>query len=320
MTVLVEKLSPRQPDKTSIIKGPPADRSFDAEGKPTPAASGFARGKGLKPEQLKIMEIDGGRYAAAEVHETGKPAGEVLINALTDLVASIKFDKVMRWNESQAGFSRPVRWLAALFGAQVIPFQYAGLTAGNKTRGLRFGFTAESLVTSADAYADVLKSQGILLDTAKRRSVIKEQVSNLAVSVGGKPDMDETLLDEVNNLVERPTALLGRFDSESLKLPAEVLISVMKKHQRYFPVIKPDGELLPYFIAVRNGDDQSLATVTDGNEQVIRARFADAAFFINEDVRSRLEDFVPKLSTLIFQLNLVPCWIAPIGLRNWLPD
>ncbi len=153
LTVLVEKLSPRQPDKTSIIKGPPADRSFDAEGKPTPAASGFARGKGLKPEQLKIMEIDGGRYAAAEVHETGKPAGEVLINALTDLVASIKFDKVMRWNESQAGFSRPVRWLAALFGAQVIPFQYAGLTAGNKTRGLRFGFTAESLVTSADAYA-----------------------------------------------------------------------------------------------------------------------------------------------------------------------
>ena len=130
------------------------------------------------------------------------------------------------------------------------------------------------------------------------------QVSKLAVSVGGKPEVDAVLLEEVNNLVERPTALLGHFDPESLKLPAEVLISVMKKHQRYFPVIKPDGELLPYFIAVRNGDDQSLATVTDGNEQVIRARFADAAFFINEDVRNTLEDFVPKLSTLIFQFKL----------------
>ncbi len=304
LSVLVEKVSPRQPDKTSIIKGPPADRSFDADGKPTPAASGFARGKGLKPEDLKIMEIDGGRYAAAEVHEIGKPSGEVLKNALADLVAGIKFDKVMRWNESQTGFSRPLRWLVAMFGSQVIPFQYAGLTATNKTRGLRFGAAEEAAMSSADAYLDVLKSQGILLDPTKRRSIITEQVSKLAVSVGGKPEVDENLLDEVNNLVERPTALLGKFDPESLKLPAEVLISVMKKHQRYFPVIKPTGELLPYFIAVRNGDDQSLETVTDGNEQVIRARFADAAFFINEDVRLKLEDFVPQLSTLIFQFKL----------------
>lgn len=304
LAVMVEKVAPRQPDKTSIIKGPPADRAFDASGKPTPAASGFARGKGLQPEDLKIMEIDGGRYAAAEVHETGKPAGEVLKSALADLVAGIKFDKVMRWNESQAGFSRPLRWLTALFGAQVIPFQYAGLTATDKTRGLRFSAAEETTIKTAEAYPDVLKSQGILLDPQTRRTTIAEQVSQLAVSVGGKPDVDETLLDEVNNLVERPTALLGKFNAESLKLPAEVLISVMKKHQRYFPVIKPDGQLLPYFIAVRNGDDQSLDIVTDGNEQVIRARFADAAFFINEDIRYKLEDFVPKLSTLIFQFKL----------------
>jgi len=304
LTVLVEKLSPRQPDKTSIIKGPPADRSFDADGKPTPAASGFARGKGLKPEDLKIMEIDGGRYAAAEVHETGKSAGEVLMNALADLVAGIKFDKVMRWNESQVGFSRPLRWLLAMFGSQVIPFRYAGMTASNKTRGLRFSAAEEAEVKSAGDYLDLLKSQGIVIDPASRRSTIAQQVSKLAVSVGGKSEVDESLLDEVNNLVERPTALLGKFDPESLKLPAAVLISVMKKHQRYFPVIKPDGELLPYFIAVRNGDDQSIDVVTDGNEQVIRARFADAAFFINEDIRYKLEDFVPQLSTLIFQFKL----------------
>ncbi|NMB54525.1 MAG: glycine--tRNA ligase subunit beta [Leptolinea sp.] len=304
LTVQVGKLSPRQADKTSIIKGPPADRAFDTDGKPTPAATGFARGKGLKPEDLKVMEIDGGRYAAAEVHETGKPAGEVLKDALAELVAAIKFDKVMRWNESQAGFSRPVRWLFAMFGKQVIPFRYAGLTAGNITRGLRFDAAEEISVKSADAYADALKSRGILLDPQVRRSVIADQVSRLAVSVGGKPEVDEPLLDEVNNLVERPTALLGKFDPDSLKLPAEVLISVMKKHQRYFPVIKPDGELLPYFIAVRNGDDQALDIVTDGNEQVIRARFADAAFFINEDVRFKLEEFVPQLSTLIFQFKL----------------
>jgi glycyl-tRNA synthetase len=163
LTVLVEKLSPRQPDKTSIIKGPPADRSFDADGKPTPAASGFARGKGLKPEDLKIMEIDGGRYAAAEVHETGKSAGEVLMNALADLVAGIKFDKVMRWNESQAGFSRPLRWLLAMFGSQVIPFRYAGMTASNKTRGLRFSAAEEAEVKSAGDYLALLKSQVLLL-------------------------------------------------------------------------------------------------------------------------------------------------------------
>jgi glycyl-tRNA synthetase len=304
LIVLVEKVSPRQPDKTSIVKGPPADRAFDAEGKPTPAAAGFARGKGLKPEDLKIMEIDGGRYAAAEVFELGKTANEVLKGALADLAAAIKFDKVMRWNESQVGFSRPVRWLVALLGNQVIPFQYAGLTAGKNTRGLRFGAASSVEITSIAAYLDALNSQGILIDPEKRKAVISEQISKLAVSKGGKPEVDQALLDEVNNLVERPTALLGHFDPESLKLPAEVLISVMKKHQRYFPVIRPDGELLPYFIAVRNGDDQSLATVTDGNEQVIRARFADAAFFIQEDIKYKLEDFLPKLSTLIFQFKL----------------
>ena len=160
LTVLVEKVSPRQPDKTSVIKGPPADRAFDADGKPTPAAAGFARGKGLKPEDLKIMEIDGGRYAAAEVFETGKSAAEVLKTALADLTAGIKFDKVMRWNESQAGFSRPVRWLVALLGEQIIPFQYAGLTAGKITRGLRFGTDSQMEITSADAYFKALECPG----------------------------------------------------------------------------------------------------------------------------------------------------------------
>lgn len=304
LAVMVEHVSPRQPDKTSIVKGPPADRAFDTDGKPTPAAAGFARGKGLQPEDLKIMEIDGGRYAAAEVYETGKPAEVVLKVALADLAASIKFDKVMRWNESQAGFSRPVRWLVAMLGSQVIPFRFAGLTAGKTTRGLRFGKAAELDLKSAADYPETLKAQGILLAPETRKNVIRDQVSKLATSVGGKSEVDEVLLEEVNNLVERPTALLGKFDPESLKLPAEVLISVMKKHQRYFPVIKPDGELLPYFIAVRNGDDHSLDVVADGNEQVIRARFADASFFINEDIRHKLEDFVPQLTTLIFQFKL----------------
>jgi glycyl-tRNA synthetase len=293
----------RQEDREVVVKGPPANRAFDAQGKLTPAGEGFARGKGLDPSALMVREIDGGSYAVAVVRETGKSAGEILAQELPKLVSKIKFDKTMRWNSSKVAFSRPLRWFLALLDGQIIPFEYAGLTAANITRGLRHLQPAEKTVAAPQEYFDYLKSQGILLDAEERKENIRVQVSRVMRDCGGDEQVDEGLLDEVNNLVEAPTAFKGEFESEHLKLPADVLISVMKKHQRYFPV-KKAGELLPFFVAVRNGDDRHLEVVSDGNAQVIRARFADAAFFVREDLQFKLADFLPRLGTLVFQLKL----------------
>jgi glycyl-tRNA synthetase len=304
LVVAVSELAERQADRILLVKGPPASRAFDAMGLPTKAAEGFARSRGIHVKDLEVREIDGGKYAAAEVHETGRPAVEVLAEALPRLIAAIRFDKAMRWNASNVTFSRPIRWLLALFGGEVVPFEYAGLRSGNVTRGLRFITPAEIEIKTPADYFTALAAQGIILDPAVRRQAIAEQVLSLAVEVGGVAKLDEGLLDEVNQLVEAPTALRGAFDPDHLRLPPEVLIAVMKKHQRYFPVHDAQGRLLPCFITVRNGDDQHLGVVADGNEQVIRARYADAAFFINQDLHHKLEDYLPRLGTLMFQTKL----------------
>lgn len=304
LIVSIEKLANLQADSVTVVKGPPADRAFDADGKPTKAAEGFARGKGLDVKDLQVREIDGGRYVAAVVEEKGRPAQTVLSEVLASLVAGIRFDKSMRWDSDGVGFSRPIRWLTALFGDQIVPFSYAGLTAGGFTRGLRFHGSDHLEVKNPAAYFKVLQEQGLVLDPGERKKEIARQVEKISLENGGNGKVDEVLVEEVNQLVERPTALLGKFEDTYLALPPEVLVSVMKKHQRYFPVENKEGKLLPFFIAVRNGDDSHLEVVADGNEQVIRARFADASFFIEEDLRHKLEDFIPRLSTLTFQFKL----------------
>jgi glycyl-tRNA synthetase len=304
LVAIVEDLADRQHDRTTVVKGPPASRAFDENGAPTRACEGFAQSKGVSVKDLEIREIDGGKYVAALVKEESRGTYDVLIEALPGLVASIKFDKSMRWNETNIAYSRPIRWLLALLGSTPIPFEYAGLTGGNSTRGLRFYEPEQITVNSIAEYQAALEKQGILLDPESRKKTIQEQVKKLMAEVGGAEKVDETLLDEVTQLVEAPTALRGSFAEEHLKLPSEVLISVMKKHQRYFPVQTAEGKLLPFFIAVRNGDGKGIETVTDGNEQVIRARFADAAFFINEDLKSKLEDELCRLGTLTFQYKL----------------
>ncbi len=304
LVVYVEDLAPRQPDRELVVKGPPANRAFDADGNPTRAAEGFARSKGVTVADLEVREMDGGRYVVAVVREEGRPAVEVLAEALPNWIAALRFDKSMRWNASNVAFSRPIRWLLALLGEAVIPFTYAGLTSGRTTRGLRF-FEPEAIaVDDPAAYFRALEAQGIVLDGQARRERIREQVAALAAEVDGRVPDDPGLLAEVTHLVEAPTALRGSFDESHLALPREVLISVMKKHQRYFPVVDANGDLLPYFITVRNGDSQGLDRVREGNEHVIRARFADAAFFVNEDRKKKLEDFLPRLATLTFQAKL----------------
>ncbi len=310
LVVYVKDLAAVQPDLEQVIKGPPADRAFDASGALTKAGEGFARSKGISAADLQVREMDGGRYAAAVVRQAGKPAQEVLAEALPGLIAGLRVDKAMRWNSSNIAFSRPIRWLLALIGVDetytVVPFSYAGLSSGASTRGLRFLEPAEIQVKSPAEYFAALAVQGILLDKAERQAVILDQVQALAAEVGGMILADPALLSEVTNLVEASTALRGTFSEEYLKLPREVLVSVMKKHQRYFPVADAANpqNLLPYFIAVRNGDEEWLDVVVDGNEHVIRARFADAAFFVRDDLKKPLADYVPQLSSLTFQFKL----------------
>ncbi len=303
LVVHVVDLAVRQRDLEQVIKGPPADRAFGPDGVPSKAAEGFARSKGVAVEDLQIQELDGGRYTVAIVREEGRATHLVLSEALPGLIASLHFEKSMRWNSSNVAFSRPIRWLLALYGETVVPFAYAGLQSGSSTQGLRFYQPASFEVSSPAAYFDALNEQGILLDPVERRTEIATQIRALAVQAGGEIADDPDLLAEVTNLVEAPYALLGSFAPTHLELPREVLISVMKKHQRYFPVEK-NGKLLPYFIAVRNGDGHGLDLVREGNEHVIRARFADAAYFVREDIKRPLEAYLPKLDLLTFQLKL----------------
>ena len=305
LVAMVEGLAPRQPDRTQVIKGPPADRAFDSAGMPTKAAEGFAKSKGLPLSALEIREMDGGRYAAAVVEEKGRPALDVLADALPGVVSGIRFDKAMRWNASGVAFSRPVRWLLALLGDDVVPFAYGGMQSGRITRGLRFHEPETISVRNAGEYFQSLAGQGILLDPAERRAAIEAQVKDILRQSGADTErVDAGLLDEVANLVEAPTALRGNFDPGYLQLPPEVLISVMKKHQRYFPLHDSAGNLLPHFITVRNGDGAYGDIVADGNEQVIGARFADANFFIQQDLQHKLPDLLPRLATLAFQKKL----------------
>jgi glycyl-tRNA synthetase len=305
LVVSIADLSPNQPDREDLVKGPPADKAFDKDGIALPAAMGFARKNNVNTKDLVVREESGGRYVYALVKQKGRLTAEVLSETLPKLVEGIKFEKSMRWNPSGVAFSRPIRWLVALLGETVIPFEYAGVTSGNVTRGLRPYDSPELTIPSADKYFDVLREAGIILDKDERKASIVEQIHQAATLVGGQALVDDNLLNEVTNLVEMPTAVMGGFDEEFLSLPRDVLISVMKKHQRYFPVISlQSSSLLPHFIAIRNGDDIGVDLVRQGNEHVLGARFADASFFVREDLKKPLEAYRPELSKLIFQTKL----------------
>jgi glycyl-tRNA synthetase len=306
LVATITQLAPKQADLDQVVKGPPAARAFGADGTPTPAAEGFARGQGIPTSALKVEEIDGGKYAVARVHKKGQQTAELFVEKLPELLASLRFEKSMRWNESGVAFSRPIRWLLALHGASVLHFEYACLQSNNTSRGLRLSAGEEFKVASAKDYFAKIKKAGIILDAASRRKAISDQIAKLAKAAGGSVPADEELLDEVTHLVEAPTALRGEFDSSYLDLPREVLIGVMKKHQRYFPIEK-DGKLLNSFIAVANGQIDAKA-VTAGNADVLRARFADAAYFIKRDREHKLDFYIDGLKHLAFQKDLGSMW------------
>ncbi len=300
----VRQLAAQQTALEQLVKGPPASRAFDAAGQPTRAALGFARSRGVAVEALQVAAMDGGEYVVAQTHTPGLPAAAVLSEALPTLIAGLRFGKTMRWNASGVAFSRPVRWLLALLGESVIPLRHADVVSDRVTRGARQYGSQQGEVSDVADYFRQLEEQGILLQRATRRERIRAQVDALAAEVGGRIPDDPDLLDEVCNLVEVPTALRGSFDEDFLRLPREVLVAVMRKHQRYFPLEDGAGQLLPWFIALRNGDGNGLANVVAGNEHVLRARFSDARFFFEDDLRKPLAQHLPRLATLTFHERL----------------
>ncbi|NPV09599.1 MAG: glycine--tRNA ligase subunit beta [Anaerolineae bacterium] len=303
LAVLAEDLAPTQADEVSLVKGPPTRAAYDSKGNPTRAAEGFARRHGLAVEALQVADMDGGSYVVAEVRKVGEPAAVALARLLPELVGSLRFQQSMRWDGSGVAFSRPVRWLLALLGEAVVPFSFAGLSSGRETRPLRTAEGDRLKVPSADAYPAILREAGIILLHEERRERIVRRSSELAAAVGGQLVPDDELLAEVADLVEAPSPILGGFPEEYLSLPREVLTTVMRKHQRYFAV-EGRGKLLPCFVAVRNGGPEGEELVRQGYEAVLQARFADAAYFFREDQKRKLEDFLPRLSTLTFQEQL----------------
>lgn len=295
----------RQRPAVREVRGPAAQVAYDQEGKPTQAATGFARSQGVPVERLKVIETAGRRYVAAVIEEAGRPAAAVLPDALSALVEGLSFSRTMRWGESDARFARPVRWVLALLGTQILPVSIAGLRARRRTYGHRFLSPAARSIKDPRTYFSALKRGHVLVDPEERRTRIASQARALAAKVGGRPVLDTTLLDELVMSVELPQALLGSFDQEFLSLPRPVLATVMEHHQKYFPV--EDGKadaLLHRFIAVRDGDTRHLAVVREGHEWVLRARLADARFFFEQDRRQPLEAYAAKLSDLSFHAQL----------------
>ncbi len=293
-----------QRSSTREVRGPAAQAAFDAEGRPTQAAIGFARSQGVAVERLRVHEDQRRRYVVAVLEERGRRAGAVLPAALAAVAAELSFAKTMRWGHGDARFARPVRWVVALLGSSVLPVEIAGVRAGRTTRGHRILGRVPRPVRSASAYPQVLRRAGVIGDPDERRRMIVRQTTALAAQARGTPMLTPTLLDEIVMSTEHPQALRGAFDPEFLSLPGPVLVTVMQHHQKYFAVEGGGRKLLPCFIAVRDGGAAHLATVRQGHEWVLRARLADARFFFQEDRKQKLEDYLPRLDGVVFQTQL----------------
>ena len=298
--LLVTGLAERQEDVSTETRGPSVDIAFDAEGNPTKAGAGFARGQGIDPAEL--IQRDG--YVYASVHEKGAETATLLAELLPELIRAIPLPNSMRWGDLDFRFIRPIRWIVALYGNEVVPFTLANVASGNASRGHRTLAPEEFIIASPADYEAACEKAYIIVDPERRRAMICEQIAETAKACGGTAEITPDLLEEVLYLVEYPTALSGAFEEKYLALPAETVITPMRDHQRYFPVKAADGSLLPVFITVRNGGRKHLDVVAHGNERVLRARLADAQFFFDEDRKKSLAEHREKLKTVVFQQGL----------------
>ncbi|MFO7632618.1 MAG: glycine--tRNA ligase subunit beta [Caldilinea sp.] len=309
LVAFVTELAPIQSDEVVEKRGPALAQAYDLLNQPTKALEGFARGQGVRLDQIEVRD----NYVYAVKRVAGRPTAEILPVLCLDLLNGLRWGKTMRWNSSGIAYPRPLRWIVALLDDQVVPFTWAGVASGAISRGSRFADAAARLpagafttfaIKDAQSYFDAVSAEGVVVDREERRQLVAELVQQAAASVGGAVPEEPALLDEVTELVEAPQALLGTFEAKYLELPAPVLIGVMKKHQRYFPVLK-HGALVNHFVAVANSNDLAHPDVVrEGYEGVIRARYADAAYFYRADTGRSLESFSPRLATLTFHAKL----------------
>ena len=330
MAFIAGGVAETQADVVVEAKGPSVKIAY-VSGAPSKAAQGFARGQGVDVKDLVVRD----NYVYAVKHLAGQPVVELLPGLLMDILTSLSFPKTMRWADYEFRFVRPIRWMVALFGDQIIPVEICGVKSGKFSMGHRFmqqslkaaaesqGLLSAALskvgnkvysalagvkgaveILSAGDYKKVMYDNFVMVDQDERRALILQQIKDLAAQNGGEAEINEDLLEEVNYLVEWPTALCGKFEEKFLSLPKECIITPMREHQRYFPVLDEDGNLLNKFITVRNGGSEHLDIVTHGNERVLRARLSDAEFFFNEDRATKLEDRLEKLKTVSFQEGL----------------
>lgn len=300
MALLVTALAERQPDVTEERRGPSAAVAFDAAGNLTKAGQGFVRSAQVEANDLTTK--DG--YLYATIHEAGEETPRLLETMLPNLISHLSFPNSMRWGDLDFRFIRPLRWLVALYGGDVIPFTLAGVCAGRTSRGHRFLGRGAFDIPDAAAYEAACEKEYVLVDPKRRRDIIRGQIEAAAADNGGQAEISDALLEEVVYLVEYPTALAGRFEEKYLALPPEAVVTPMRDHQRYFPVKDASGNLLPLFITVRNGGKDYLDVVRHGNERVLRARLSDAQFFFDEDRKKPLMAHREKLKTVVFQEGL----------------
>ncbi|HEY2494934.1 MAG TPA: glycine--tRNA ligase subunit beta [Paenibacillus sp.] len=299
LAVYVQGVAEKQEDVQEEVKGPSRKIAQDATGAWSKAALGFARSQGVDPEQFTFKELNGVEYIYVTKSSIGVETSTILSEGLLHIVSSMTFPKNMRWGNHEFKFVRPIRWLVALFGPDIVDLEITGVKAGNITRGHRF-LGGEAVIPEASSYVEVLRGQSVIADVNERKELIVSQIKSLAADKNWEIAMKEDLLEEVLFLVETPTALYGTFDPAFLEIPQDVLITSMREHQRYFPVLNDQGQLLPFFVTIRNGDSNSIDVIAKGNEKVLRARLSDAKFFYQEDQKLRISDALSKLENIVF--------------------
>ena len=303
LALIVTDLAERQSDLSLKVKGPAARAAFDGGGNPTKAAEGFARSRGVALADLVVEASDGGEYVFAHVEEAGRPASDVLPGLLSGIIGDLDWAKSMRWGSGTVRFIRPLRWIVALYGSMVVPVGFGSVEAGRTTVGHRFLATPVEIPYAA-TYLETLRSANVVANAEERAEIIRTAIDAAATAHGARAVVPEKTFAEVVNLVEWPTVGVGRFDDEFLSVPREIVEEAMESHQRYFPLENADGELLPLFAVVHNGDPARTDAIIAGHERVIRARLADAAFFYQEDLARPLEEYVHRLDTIVFHEKL----------------
>lgn len=304
LSLIINGLNNNTENLVETVKGPSKKISYDKDGNPTKALLGFMRGQNVELRDTSIQDFNGEEYVYAKVVKQEKAIEEVLNKEMITLIKSINFPKSMKWGGKNLKFARPIRWIVSLLDGEIVHFNLEGIESSNITRGHRFLGSQQILIEDVHDYKNLLRENFVILDGEERKEIIKYGSEKLAKEKGGNLHIDNELLDEVTNILEYPTPMIGRIKVEYLKLPPAIIITPMKEHLRFFPVFDDKNRLLPYFISIRNGNDEYRDIVIKGNEKVLGARLEDAKFFYEDDISKPLEDYVEKLKTITFQERL----------------